>query len=77
LDNNIIELIGKRMKLAEKIGGYKRDNNIKVLQISRWEQRLQNRIAKGESFGLNRHFIHKFLDILHQESINIQTKKKN
>lgn len=77
LDNNIIELIAKRMKLAEKIGLYKSNNNIKILQINRWEQMLKNRIAKGESLGLNKQFIHRFLDLLHQESIDIQTSKRN
>lgn len=76
LDNNIIELIAKRMRLAEKIGEYKRDNNIKVLQISRWEQMLRNRTEKGKTLGLSDDFIHKFLDLLHQESIAIQTTKK-
>lgn len=75
IDNNLIELIAKRMKLAAKIGDYKRSNNIKILQISRWEQTLKSRIAKGEALGLNEEFIHRFLDILHQESIDIQTKK--
>lgn len=77
LDNNIIELIAKRMKLAGKIGQYKSNNNIKILQINRWEQMLKNRIAKGESLGLNKQFIHRFLDLLHQESIDIQTSKRN
>lgn len=76
LDNNIIDLIAKRMKLAEKIGEYKRDNNIKVLQISRWEQMLRNRTEKGKAQGLDDTFVHKFLDLLHQESIAIQTTKK-
>lgn len=77
IDNNIIELIAKRMKLANKIGDYKRTNNIKILQIDRWEEMLRSRIAKGEALGLNEELIHHFLDILHQESIDIQTGKES
>lgn len=72
-DNIIIEQIAKRMKVAQKIGIYKRDNNIKILQINRWEEMLQNRIESGESLGLNHNFVRKILELLHQESITIQT----
>lgn len=72
IDNNIIDLISKRMELAQKIGDYKRNNNIKILQISRWEQMLKNRIDRGVARGLNPQFVHKFLDVLHQESIDVQ-----
>lgn len=76
LDNNIIENIAKRMKLSQKIGDYKRDHNIKILQINRWEEMLQNRVMKGSSLGLSQNFIRKFLDVLHQESIDIQGHRK-
>ena len=74
LDDTLIEYISKRMNIAKEIGVYKRDNNIKILQMNRWEEILQNRIKMGENLGVSSNFIKHFLEIIHQESIDIQTK---
>jgi len=45
-----------------------------VLQIDRWEQILQNRIAMGSAMNMSHDFMKKFLELLHEESINVQTE---
>ena len=73
LDDILIDHIAKRMKIAKEIGNYKKDNNIKILQMNRWEEMLQNRVKIGEGLGVSSNFIRHFLEIIHQESIDIQT----
>ncbi len=77
LDEKIIQQISSRMKIASKIAEYKRDNNITILQVNRWEEILNHRIAFGMAMGLSERFMRKMLDLVHQESINIQTKIMN
>lgn len=69
IDNEILNLLGKRMKVAENIGQYKKDNNISILQPSRWSAILEAAVAKGATRGLSEQFISSFLKAIHQESI--------
>jgi chorismate mutase len=77
IDDELLSLIGQRMKVADKIGKYKRDNNITILQTSRWNDILTRTFKKGEKLGLSEEFIAKYLDALHLESINHQNKIMN
>ena len=74
LDDEIIYLLGQRMKVAEKIATYKKENNITILQTARWNQILERAYKKGEGFALSKEFITKYFDAVHMESINHQTK---
>lgn len=74
LDDELLQLLSQRMKIAEKIGTYKRENSITILQTNRWNEILENAIVKGEKLGLTREFIIRFFDAVHMESINHQTE---
>lgn len=77
IDDEILALLGNRMKIAEQIGLYKKENNITILQTNRWNEILEKAIAKGEKLGLTKDFILKHLDAVHLESINRQNKVMN
>lgn len=77
LDDEIIYLLGQRMKVAEKIATYKKENNITILQTARWNQILERAYKKGEGFALSKEFITKYFDAVHMESINHQTRVFN
>lgn len=77
VDEQIVEQFAKRMSVVEKIGEYKRDNDVIILQLERWEYILKNRTEIAEKAGLSTEFIKKLLDLVHQESIRIQTKVMN
>ncbi|MDR0661257.1 MAG: bifunctional 3-deoxy-7-phosphoheptulonate synthase/chorismate mutase type II [Prevotellaceae bacterium] len=74
IDEMIIQKLARRMELSRRIGQYKRDHSLMVLQIDRWEKILQNRIAMGSAMSINPKFLKKFLEMLHEESINLQTE---
>lgn len=73
-DNQLVELLGKRMKVSDQIGGLKKDKNVAVLQSKRWNEILGNMILEGESKGLSEEFVLKMFKAIHQESINHQEK---
>lgn len=77
VDDELLTLIGRRMKLADKIGEYKRDNNITILQTNRWNEILDRAFVKGEQLGLSKEFIIRYFDAVHLESINHQNKVMN
>ncbi|MEN9350519.1 MAG: hypothetical protein RL372_1497 [Bacteroidota bacterium] len=77
LDDELLQLIGQRMKVADKIGQYKKDNNITILQTNRWNAILERAYERGEKLGLGKEFITKYFDAVHMESINHQNKIMN
>jgi chorismate mutase len=77
LDDAIMQQLAKRMDLSRKIGTYKRENNLMVLQLSRWEEILHHRVAMGKAMGVSEGFMKKFLELVHEESINLQAEIMN
>lgn len=77
VDDELLALIGQRMKIADKIGSYKKENKITILQTQRWNEILAKASVKGERLGLSRDFITKYLDAVHMESIQHQNKIMN
>jgi chorismate mutase len=74
VDNQIIDLLGKRMKAADSIGLLKKQKNVAVLQSKRWNEILGKMVLEGEERGLSEEFILKMFKAIHQESINHQEK---
>ena len=74
VDAQILELLAQRMEGVDKIGGYKRDHQVAILQLERWAEVLKTRGAMAEELGLQAGFVRKLLDLIHQESIRIQSK---
>lgn len=77
LDDELMFILGQRMKIAERIAEYKKENNITVLQTRRWNEILERAYKKGEQLGLSKEFITKYFDAIHLESITHQTKIMN
>lgn len=74
IDHQLIETMGKRMKVADEIGQLKKQNNVAVLQTKRWNEILGKMILEGEQHALSEEFILRVFKAIHQESINHQEK---
>jgi chorismate mutase len=77
VDDELMTLLGQRMKLSDKIGQYKKDNDITILQTNRWNEILERAFQKGEMLGLSKEFITRYFDAVHLESIQHQNKIMN
>ena len=77
LDDELMQILCQRMKIAEKIGQYKKDNDITILQTNRWNSILERAFLQGEKLGLSKEFITKYFDAVHMESISHQNKIMN
>lgn len=74
IDNDLIQMLGKRMKVSDGIGELKKQKNVAVLQTNRWNAILGKMILEGEGHGLSEEFVLKMFKAIHQESINHQEK---
>ena len=72
IDDEILNLIAKRMIVSEKIGDFKKQNKVTVLQMDRWKQVLEHHINKGVNLGLNDESVKEIFEIIHKDSIDRQ-----
>ena len=80
-DDELILLLSERMKIADEIGKFKKNNNITILQTERWNQILERALQKCDALGLSRDFIRNYFESVHLESIfhqnNVMNKNDN
>lgn len=72
IDNDLLSIISKRMEVAKRIGHFKKDRNITILQTNRWEEIVRHFIDAGKEKGLSKEFAIKLITAIHDESINNQ-----
>ena len=65
------------MKIAEDIGEVKKEKGVTILQTNRWEEIIEKASAKGELQGLSERFMVRYLNAVHQESIDHQNDVMN
>jgi chorismate mutase len=76
-DDHLLDILEQRMKIAETIGKYKKENNITILQSARWEEIISKVVVRGGAKGLSPELIDVIFKAIHQESINHQMKVMN
>jgi len=72
IDFQLIELLSQRMKIAEKIGTLKKQNNIAIFQPDRWKVITEYASQKAFETGMSQEFIEKVFKAIHEESIEVQ-----
>jgi len=77
IDERILSLLSKRMKIAKAIGEYKVKHNIPIVQHARFERIIQDRTLQAKGLGLNEDFIKTILEITHEESVKEQVELYN
>jgi chorismate mutase len=77
IDDLVFQKMAERMKIVEKIGNYKKENGITILQVNRWDEILNKRTAFAKALNLSTEFAEKLLELIHSESIRKQTEIMN
>lgn len=72
LDENLLFTLKSRMAVSEKIGRYKREHNVAIIQTSRWDNVLADMVEKGKAYGLSQKFIEAVFNAIHDESVAVQ-----
>ena len=74
LDENLLYTLGSRMKICRQIGQYKKDNNIAILQTSRWDSLLAKAVEKGKEYGLSEQVVTEIFTAVHDSSVALQNE---
>lgn len=74
IDREIIEVLAARMSVVEKIGEFKRDNNVTTFQVKRWDEIMKNRSELAKKMNLSEAYIVEIYKIIHEESVRKQTE---
>lgn len=77
IDRELLEVLAARMAVVEKLGEYKRDNNVAVLQLDRWKQVHNSRAEQGKKLNLYPEMVEELFKLIHMESIRKQTEVMN
>lgn len=72
LDDELLELLAKRMRVACDIGRYKKEHAMPVVQTGRYNDLMQRRVADGLKLGLSEEFVQMVLSAVHEESVRQQ-----
>lgn len=76
-DNNLIQELAKRMRVAREIGTYKKEHNMTILQTGRYNEILDKRASQGSLCGMSSQFIKKVFEAIHEESVRQQMEILN
>jgi chorismate mutase len=72
IDNELIDLLAKRMSISREIGAYKRENGMTIVQTKRYSEILDKRAAQGSLKGIVAECIKKIFESIHEESVRQQ-----
>ena len=72
LDKQLCALLAKRLETVEKIAYYKKEKNMSLLQINRWQEVMNHVLQQSEHWHINKNFMKKLMEVLHEETIRIQ-----
>lgn len=74
IDENLLYVLASRMKVSRQIGKYKKDNNIAILQASRWDSVLAKVVEKGADYDLSEKFLTAVFNAIHEASVEAQNE---
>lgn len=77
LDDQLLELLAKRMRVSSEIALFKKANNMPVLQTGRYDEILTKRIRQGSELGMSEEFMKIILEAIHEESVRTQLELIN
>lgn len=77
LDNRLMELLTKRMRISREIAAYKKEHNMAVVQTARYSEILDKRGAQGVLCGMDADFIKSIYEHIHEESVRQQMEVMN
>lgn len=72
IDNELLEVLNKRMRISREIGQYKKEHSIPVVQTGRYGDIMNSRVKAATEMGMSADFMKALLSAIHEESVRIQ-----
>ncbi|MBQ4034322.1 MAG: bifunctional 3-deoxy-7-phosphoheptulonate synthase/chorismate mutase type II [Paludibacteraceae bacterium] len=74
IDMSINEILAKRMRISREIGQYKKEHDMAILQTNRYDEIIKQRMAQGQSMGMDPDFMKAIFEAIHEESVRQQSE---
>ena len=74
IDMSINEILAKRMRISREIGQYKKEHDMAILQTNRYDEIIKQRMAQGQSMGMDPDFMKSIFEAIHEESVRQQSE---
>ena len=71
-DNELMDILAKRMRVCREIGTFKKEHNMTILQTGRYNEILDKRGAQGTLCGMDADFVKLVFEAIHEESVRQQ-----
>ena len=72
IDEQLLTILAKRMRISKEIGTYKKEHNMPILQSGRYNDILEHRTKQGASMNLSSEFVLEIMKAIHEESVKVQ-----
>ena len=77
IDNELLEVLNKRMRISREIGQYKKEHSMQIVQIGRYDDIIKSRMKLAEEMGMSPDFMKDVLVAIHDESVRQQVEVFN
>lgn len=77
LDNDLVEVLSKRMQVSRNIGQYKKEHRMPIVQATRFDSIMNSRVKQAEDLGMGAEFMRAILTAIHEESVRQQLEVFN
>ncbi|MBP1617292.1 MAG: aroF [Bacteroidetes bacterium] len=77
LDNQLLELLAKRMRVSKEIATFKKEHSLTVVQTGRYDEIMNTRVAQAAEMGMDKDFMRVVLEAIHEESVRQQVEILN
>lgn len=77
IDNDLIEILAKRMRVSREIGQYKKDHSMQIVHTNRYDDILKSRVKLAEEMGMSGNFMKTVIEAIHEESVRQQIEVLN
>lgn len=75
-DDELLQILARRVDIVRQVGLLKKANNMASLDEKRWRELLESNLLKAGSLNLSGDFIRKLYNLIHEYSLEIETKNK-
>lgn len=74
IDDNLLKLLAERMDVSRRIGRYKKEHNVAIIQAGRWDALLAAMVARAREKGISEEAITAIMNAIHDESVKVQNE---
>lgn len=72
IDNELLDVLNRRMQLSREIARYKKEHKIAIVQTDRYDEIVKTRVENAAKMGIPEEFTRNLMASIHEESVRQQ-----